>query len=264
MLSNYFLRVQSINDSVNLKKGELKIAVAQIKAVRGDISSNILTHKKLIQIAISNNADSIFFPELSITGYEPELAKELAINEADEPFNEFQDISDRKKITIGLGMPTKTNSGVRISMLIYQPNKPRQIYSKQLLHADELPYFIRGDKQLILTVNGKKVAPAICYESLQNEHSEKVNNCGAEIYLASVAKSQNGIDKAMQHYPAIALRSAMPVLMSNCVGYCDNFESVGKSSAWTKEGKLVGQLDNKLEGILIFDTETEEVVKRTL
>ena len=48
--------------------------------------------------------------------------------------------------------------------------------------------------------------------------------------------------------------------MSNCVGFCDNFQSVGRSSVWTKQGRLAGQLDNKQEGILIFDTETEKII----
>lgn len=56
----------------------------------------------------------------------------------------------------------------------------------------------------------------------------------------------------------------MPVLLSNCVGYCDNFISVGNSSIWTKKGELVGQLDCKTEGILLFDTETEKIDKRVL
>jgi predicted amidohydrolase len=56
----------------------------------------------------------------------------------------------------------------------------------------------------------------------------------------------------------------MPVLMANCVGFCDNFLSVGQSAVWTKDGKLVGQLDDKTQGILIFDTETEEIVERVL
>jgi hypothetical protein len=50
--------------------------------------------------------------------------------------------------------------------------------------------------------------------------------------------------------------------MANCIGFCDNFLSVGKSAVWTKEGKLVGQLDDKMEGILFFDTETELIIKR--
>ena len=242
----------------------MKISVAQTRPIKGDISANVKTHKKLIELAILNNADTIFFPELSLTRYEPELAKELATNQDDSIFDDFQEISNNNNITIGLGMPTKTNSRIQISMIIFQPNRPRQTYSKQQLHADELPYFINGQKQIILTVGNKKIAPAICFESLQSDHSANANKLGAEIYLASVAKSQNGMDKAMIHYPEVAKKFEMPILMSNCIGPCDNFESVGNSSVWTKQGKLAGQLDNKLEGILIFDTETEEVIKQTI
>lgn len=52
--------------------------------------------------------------------------------------------------------------------------------------------------------------------------------------------------------------------MSNSVGFCNNFLSVGTSSVWTKQGVLVGQLDDKKEGLLIFDTENEEVIKITM
>ena len=242
----------------------MKIAVAQTRPIKGDISANITAHKKLISLAISYKADTIFFPELSITGYEPELVNEIATNHDDKKFDDLEEISNKNKITIGVGMPTKNKSGIKISMLIFQPGTPRQTYSKQQLHADELPYFVNGEKQIILTVGNKKIAPAICYESLQTGHSEIAHQLGAEIYVACVAKSQNGIDKALVHYPAVAKKFSMPVLMSNCVGYCDNFQSVGKTSVWTKQGNLVGQLDDKLEGILIFDTETEEVIAITL
>ena len=241
----------------------MKIAVAQTRPIKGDISTNIKTHKKLIDLAISYKVDTIFFPELSITGYEPELAKELVTNQDDKEFDNFQEISNKNKITIGLGMPTKSNSGIKISMIIFQPDTPRQTYSKQHLHSDEFPYFVNGDEQIILTVDNKKIAPAICYESLQTDHSDNAKKLGAEIYVASVAKSQNGINKAMTHYPAVAKKFSIPVLMSNCVGFCDNFESVGQSSVWTKQGNLAGQLDEKSEGILIFDTETEKIIMQT-
>ncbi len=54
----------------------MKICVAQARPVKGDIPSNIDNHKKLIDLAILNGADTIIFPELSITGFEPELSKE--------------------------------------------------------------------------------------------------------------------------------------------------------------------------------------------
>jgi predicted amidohydrolase len=242
----------------------MKISVAQIRPTKGDIARNVLTHKTMIDLAITYKSDTLFFPELSLTGYEPELAKELAKNQDDKIFDDFQKISNDNNITIGIGVPTKANWGIQISMLIFQPNSPRQTYSKQQLHSDEFPYFVSGDNQIILTIKNKKIAPAICYESLQTSHSDKANQLGADIYVSSVAKSQNGIDKAINHYPTIAKKFSMPVLMSNCVGFCDNFQSVGKSSVWTKQGNLVGQLDDKQEGILIFDTETEEITERTI
>ncbi len=237
----------------------MKISIAQTKPIKGDISSNIVAHKKLINLAISYQADMIFFPELSITGYEPELAKELATNQEDERFNDFQQISNRKNIIIGIGMPTKSIEGILISMIIFQPNQARQTYSKQQLHADEIPFFVNGDKQTILTFDETKIAIGVCYESLQTDHAIKVNELGATIYIASVAKSKNGINKAQIHYPIIAKRFSMPVLMTNCVGYCDNFESIGNSSVWNNKGELVSQLNDTDEGMLIFDTKTEVI-----
>ena len=242
----------------------MKIAVAQIKPVKGNISANIITHKNLISVAVSFKADAIFFPELSITGYEPGLAKELAITADDKRLDEFQQICDENKITIGVGVPTKAANGTLISMIIFQPGKSRQTYSKQQLHSEELPYFVNGNHQIIVTINDKKLVPAICFESLQPDHAAHANVLGADLYIASVAKSQNGVDKAQQHYPGIANKYSMPVLMANLAGYCDNFKSVGKSAIWNNKGEMMAQLDDENEGLLIFDTATEEVIKKNV
>lgn len=241
----------------------MKICIAQIKPFKGDIERNIENHIRLVDIAVSNGAGVIVFPELSLTSYEPKLSKELATNQYDKRLDRFQTISDTKHITIGIGLPTISNFGVLISMIIFQPNKARQTYSKQHLHSDEFPYFVNGQHQVILTIDNKKIAPAICYESLLPEHSEKVFKKGADVYIASVAKSANGVIKAFKHYPEMAKQYSMTVLMSNCVGQCDDFESAGKSSIWNKKGLLLGQLNGTNEGILIVDTETEEIIEWT-
>ncbi len=242
----------------------MKIAVAQIKPLKGNILANIEKHIQLIELAILHKTDAIFFPELSITGYEPELAKELIVYVYDKRFDDFQNISSVHNIFIGIGVPIQFGAGIQISMITFSPNRIRPVYSKQLLHNDELPYFVGGDKQIILTVESKKIAPAICYESLQMEHAQRANSLGAEIYVASVAKSQKGLEQAEKHYPAIAKKYTMPVLMANCVGPCDNFLSVGKSSVWNKDGLLLGQLNETDEGILVFDSETEQVIKKVI
>lgn len=68
----------------------------------------------------------------------------------------------------------------------------------------------------------------------------------------------------MSHYPAVAKKYTMPVLMSNCVGYCDNFLSAGQSAVWNAKGELIAQLEADKKGIMIFDTETEEVIVKSL
>lgn len=239
----------------------MKICVAQTKPFKGDIEKNIDIHKKLIKRAVSCRADIIVFPELSLTGYEPGLAKDLAKNQNDPIFDPFQEISNMNAITCAIGMPVKNGSDILISMIIFQPYKLREIYSKQYLHQDELPYFAKGHTQLYLDLQNNTIAPAICYESLLPEHSAKAVANGAEIYIASAAKSINGVEKACKHYAEIAATYSIPVLMANCVGFCDNFESAGKSSVWNNKGILAGQLDEHNEGIIIFDTATEELIK---
>src|ERR1044071_5931837 len=103
----------------------MNIAVVQTKPVKADIQQNIDNHKKLIAVAISKNADIIIFPELSITGYEPELAKDLVTNRDDNRFDDFQKLSNKENIIIGMGAPLKAENGITISMIIFQPNKPR-------------------------------------------------------------------------------------------------------------------------------------------
>jgi len=221
-------------------------------------------HKRLIELAVSEMVELIVFPELSLTGYEPKLAEALAVPEDDLFLDVFQKISDDSRITIGVGMPTKNDQGVLISTIIFQPHEPRQIYSKRYLHSDEYPYFIRGQRPLILNINDHKISIAICYELSVPEHSEDAYESGSEIYLASIAKSAEGIEKAIQTLSGIARNYSMIALMSNCIGPSDGFECGGKTSAWNNKGVLLGQLNDKNEGILIIDTCTIELIEKTI
>ncbi len=237
----------------------MKICVAQIKSLKGNIQENIKNHIEIIERAIKLGANLIIFPELSITSYEPSLAKELATNKEDTIFNPFQKLSNNNNITIGIGMPINSDDGVNISMLIFQPNKERITYSKQILHSDELPYFTSGTKQTYINIEENKIAVGICYETLQKEHFLKTQQKGADIYIASVAKSKKGIERAYKHFSGISNEFQTPILMSNSIGFCDNFLTVGKSAVWNKKGQLMAQLDTKNEGLIIYDIETEMV-----
>lgn len=233
----------------------MKIGIAQTKSVKGNVQENILHHLQVIDYAAALEADLIIFPELSITGYEPDLALELAVEADSEIFKPFQEISDKKGIRIGIGMPTKTAEGILISMLIFQPKLDRSVYSKQILHSDEFPYFVGGITQSFLMIENKKIAIGICYETLQREHFLNAKKNDADIYIASVAKSQKGIEKAFAHFPLIAAEFKTPILMSNAVGFQDNFLCAGQSAVWDQQGVLLAKLHSEKEGVLIYDSE---------
>ena len=130
----------------------------------------------------------IIFPELSLTGYEPELAEGLATGHNDTRLDDFQNISNRNNIAIGVELTTKSNFGVFISMIIFQPNRPQQTYSKQILHSDEKPYFIEGNEQTILNIKDTKIAIAICYKSLQIKHLESAIELGGRVLYCKCCK----------------------------------------------------------------------------
>jgi predicted amidohydrolase len=237
----------------------MKICIAQTRPVIGDIERNIEAHKVFVETAVSHHANFIIFPELSLTGYEPTLAQALAIQPDDPRLDVFQTMADAGQIMIGVGAPTQNQPRPCISLIIFQPQKPRQIYAKQYLHEDEEPFFVPGTPTSGLIGIKNEVALAICYEISVPEHATAACNNGASIYLASVAKFVNGIDTANKRLAEIAQRYAMTVFMVNCVGTADGAECAGQSAVWNPQGKRVGQLDDANEGILIFDTETQEL-----
>lgn len=231
----------------------MKIAVAQLQSKKGDIDYNISKHIELIKRAIDNKVDLIVFPELSITSYEPTIVDKINFTFDDNRLNIFQELSDKFNIIIGVGLPFKTDDGINISLMFFETKKERQVYSKQHLYSDEFEYFLEGNQQLYFNINDIKIATAICYESMLEKHHEQVFNNGANIYLVSVAKSKDGVEKSYNLYPKISTKYSSYVLMSNLIGESNNFINYGNSGIWNKKGELMCNFDDKEEGVLILD-----------
>ena len=259
----YYRKYRNITNGIESQKTEccecytflrktitMKICVAQTRPVTGDIEQNILRHKEFINHATSPGVDMIIFPELSLTGYEPTLAKALAVDLHDSRLDDFQSISNAQKITIGAGIPLKTEEGITISMIIFQPHRERLVYAKKYIHPDEEPFFIPGKNFPVMTIAGNTTALAICYELSVPAHADEAFKNGASIYIASVAKFTSGVDKATQRLAEIAQTKNAWVLMSNAIGPADGGICAGKTAAWNKEGTPLAQLNETNEGIL--------------
>ncbi len=234
------------------------IAAAQICSAPGDISANIDLHLAAVNLAARNGAGMVVFPELSLTGYEPSLAEELAFEALDDRLQIFRDESENLGITIGIGIPTKANGKPRITQAFFRPTHPDVLYSKQRLHEDELPFFQAGDGQASLTDGNETVVPAICYEALVPEHAAHAAELGATAYAACVAKSERGAAHAHIYFPETAKRHRFIVVMCNAIGPSDNFMSAGISAAWNRNGAILGCAGADEECILLVNLASEE------
>lgn len=238
----------------------MKISVAQIKAVKGDIEQNLKNHIHFIEKALSMKADMIVFPELSLTGYELELAEKLKTTHADKRLDPLQELSNQNNIIIGVGLPTGEGSHTYISMIIFQPHQERITYSKQYLYPPEKEFFTAGNQPLAIHIDKETiVAPAICYELANKEHQETARKNGATIYVVSVLNSVNGIDADIKKLSRIARKYRMTTFMSNYVGVSGEYECAGKSSIWNNEGELLAQLDDQTEGLVMYDTQSRKI-----
>lgn len=236
----------------------MKISIAQIEPVKGDIERNLARHLLFIEAALEKKADFIMFPELSLTGYEPELAEELATDAGDERLAPLQVISDKNKIVIGVGLPTINGNDIFISMIIFQPYQERITYSKQYLYPTEEGIFTAGNTPCVLSFDKDNIiAPAICYELSNSGHVEYAHQRNATIYMASVLNSVNGVDADIEKLSKIAETYKMLTFMSNYIGESGGYMCAGKSSIWDQKGGLIAQLDSNTEGLLTYDTMTQ-------
>jgi len=240
----------------------MKIAIAQTRSFKGDIKRNLVNHQQMIMDAVEFGASLIVFPELSLTNYEPDLAGRLATSASDPRLSVLQELSDFHQVGIAVGLPIATGKDLpHIGLIILKPASPAIVYAKQYLHADELPFFSPVSNQVYLQAGDEKIGLAICYELSVPEHAAAVHANGATIYLVSEAKTVAGVEKAIQTLTNTAKQYGMTVLMSNCIGVCDNELCGGRSSVWDNKGNLLAQLDADHEGLLVYDTITRHIGK---
>lgn len=181
--------------------------------MRGCIDENMRYHEMLIESAASAGVNLIIFPELSLTGYEPKMAEELAL--ADKTcLRPLQVLSDRYDMTIIVGAPLRVKEGKpAIGACVISSKRPVSCYRKMYLHPGESDYFSAGDNECVLKARTFNVGVAICADAGQALHAERTVHMGAEIYLNSVL-SAGGYEKDAGLLKSYAKRNAKGELIA--------------------------------------------------
>lgn len=227
------------------------IAAAQSKSVKGDIGANIITHEKFVRVAAEHDVDVIIFPELSLTGYEPELAEQLTISVDDDRLQLFREFAQESGITIVAGAPLESSRDKpHIGALVYCPDRVVS-YAKQHLHPGEEVSFSPGEEDCIVEVGGMTIGLAICADTAHASHAQKAAEKGADIYAAGVLITEGGYQTDAALFKQYARRHNMVVLMANHCAPTGGWEPAGKSAIWDNAGHVLGAMRGREEGMIV-------------
>ena len=213
---------------------------------------NLDDHYRLINLAAEYGVNLMLFPELSISGYERELAESLEFIPNDPRLDELRNLSAQKNIIIIAGAPVRLVSQLFIGAFIFHPDGGEKIYTKQYLHDGEEIFFTPGENDsLQIIVENEAFSVAICADITNPAHALKAASLNSTIYLASIFYTPNGISEGYKNLQGYATAFSMNVLMSNFGGPSYGFESAGKSGFWNNKGDLIESFEGTGEGLLL-------------
>lgn len=217
------------------------VAAAQSLSIAGDLAANLARHLRFMAVAAEQGVELLVFPELSLTGYEGQMAADLAIDPQDAVLQPLRDCARELGLTAVVGMPIRDrdSSKILIGALTLGGDGSLEVYSKQHLHSGEELFYAPGAGGSSLSIGGDTIALAVCADFSHASHAAAAADLGADLYAAGVLIGEKGygVDSALlQGY---AQNHSMAVLMANHTGLTGGWQSAGRSAFWSESGTLV-------------------------
>ncbi|SCY16900.1 NAD+ synthase (glutamine-hydrolysing) [Nitrosospira sp. Nl5] len=227
----------------------MKLAIAQINCIVGDLSGN--TGKVLDYARRAKNAGAklVITPELAVSGYPPEdlLLREgfhLACRDA---------LADLAKeiygITLLVGHPHVAGNNLYNAASVIRDGKIIATYLKNQLPNDsvfdERRYFEPGCDSCIFNLEGIKFGVNICQDIWQEDPAMRAREAGADVLLVLNASPYH-MRKQVLRYQIVRQcisETAIPIIYANLVGGQDELIFDGASFAMNDKGEVTHQFD---------------------
>ncbi|MDT8866758.1 carbon-nitrogen hydrolase family protein [Vibrio fluvialis] len=234
-------------------KADITISLAQVAVVKGDVDANLASHLALLEQSAELGADVVVFPELSLTGYELELAKVLAIEPNAGNFTQLSQASMKHNLIVIVGCPLRIDGADKptIGSVICFPSGDVEFYSKQYLHDGEGEYCSAANEDYLFNVNGHRIGLAICADFSRPEHACRAVAKGADIYLVSALISEAGFAADESTLSGIAASHHVPVLLSNHISQTGGWSACGNNTLWNSNGDVVLSSESKQQGVVL-------------
>ncbi len=260
---------------INKKSKKMKIALAQINNIIGDIEGNSRKIEELYRRGVKDGADLVVFSELAITGYPPQ-----DLIEKDEFRKAVKDASERiAKITTSetgliFGSIVERNdpvgTGVYNSALMCHSGRIQFIQNKMLIPNydvfDEVRYFEPAQKVELYEFKGEKLGISIC-EDIWNDddywkhrryHRDPVReqiDAGATV-LINISASPYSYGRRTERFKmleTLTSKDKIPLAYVCQVGAQSELIFDGGSMCFNSEGKLCLLGRTYREDYFIFD-----------
>ena len=233
----------------------MKIALAQMNAIVGDIAGNA---SKVIDAATQaklSNAGILLTPELALSGYPPEdlLFRDDFYEQIDDALARLLKFSHG--ITLVVGHPAKQGKLRYNAASVLRDGAIIGTYHKQSLpnHTvfDEERYFSRGDKACVFEQDGIRFGVNICADVWHADAPRCAADATADVLLVLNASPYH-VDKLDERHAVVRDRireTDMAVLYCNLVGGQDELVFDGGSFAMDANGQLTNQFPACLEAV---------------
>ena len=253
----------------------LRITIAQLNFIVGDIEGNAARMIDAAQQAARERADLVVFSELSLCGYYPgDMLEESAFQQrvAAGLATLQQASADLPQLHWVVGAPTPTRGpGKRLhnSLLVLQGGAVRLSYAKQLLPTynifDERRHFEPGpDVAKVLRIGNAQVGLLICEDGWNDEGADYATNPfermrdAAPDLVVSINASPSHTGKREQRHQVFgdaSRRNGLPILYVNQIGGHDQVVFDGASFAAEPDAGVVFESPRFVEDVrtLQFD-----------
>ena len=232
----------------------LCLAAAQPLSTPGDLAANIERHCAFVRAAAAAGADLLLFPELSLSGYEPDLVAGCVVDPAGPALAPLRALAQEHGLALVIGAPLASdNERPHIGAIVLFADGSHATYHKRHLHAGEERWASAGSADAASFPLGReRFALAICADTGHAEHAEAAAATGASLYLAGVLISEKGYAQDAANLQRHAANHGYNVLMANHGGPSGGYVSAGRSAFWNAGGQLVGATQGDGEQLLLM------------
>jgi len=236
----------------------LKICVAQLNFVVGDMQGNAQKIIDCAQQAYADGARLVLTPELSICGYAAEdlFLRSSFIQACDDALKTVaQALSGLKSLHVVVGHPVGDDARTKSVAIQRRFNMASVLsegqvvahYAKRELPNyqvfDERRYFTPGDKPCVFEVEGVRIGLLICEDAWFEAPAMESKAAGAQL-LAVINASPFHVGKGDEREQAMRARvqhTGLPLIYAHLVGGQDEVVFEGRSFALASDGALVGR-----------------------